>query len=97
MRSDQELGLLVEFTEENEFLCKFKNTGKLKELCRAMRLVTYIQDEVIIVEGEIGDKFYIVANGLVSVHKGSKVGNKIVQKHLCDLLAGDSFGEMALT
>ena len=41
MRNDQELGLLVEFTEENEFLCKFKNTGKLKELCRAMRLATY--------------------------------------------------------
>ena len=97
MRNDQEIELLVEFTEENEFLSKFKNTPKLKQLCWAMRLATYSQDEVIIVEGEIGDKFYIIADGLVGVHKGSKVDNKIVQRHLCDLLAGDSFGEMALT
>ena len=30
MRNDQEIDLLVEFTEENEFLSKFKNTPKLK-------------------------------------------------------------------
>ena len=70
------------------------------------------------VEGEIGDKFYILFKGEVSISKGQKMNvlkGKIVQvsllihrlffdcfmnfvqKHLCDLYEGDSFGELALT
>mmetsp|Transcript_26172 Transcript_26172/g.32719 ORF Transcript_26172/g.32719 Transcript_26172/m.32719 type:complete len:147 (+) Transcript_26172:203-643(+) len=65
-----------------------------------MKTASYKPDDVIITEGEIGDKFYIVFKGEVSISKGQKtqlLKGKITQKHLCDLYPGDSFGELALT
>ena len=58
--------------KDNEFLLKFKNTPKLRDLCKTMRLASYKPDEVIITEGEIGDKFYILLKGEVSISKGQR-------------------------
>ena len=68
--------------KDNEFLLKFKNTPKLRDLCKTMRLASYKPDEVIITEGEIGDKFYILLKGEVSISKGQRaqaLKGKIVQ------------------
>ena len=65
-----------------------------------MLVASYNPDDVIITEGEIGDKFYIVLQGEVSISKGQKttmIKSKITQKHLCDLFPWDSFGELALS
>ena len=59
-----------------------------------------------VLEGEMGDKFYIILQGIVSVFKGvkSEIGSiilvsllkLILQRRVVDLNAGDSFGELAL-
>ena len=38
-----------------------------------MKISSYSSDEVIITEGEVGDKFYIVYTGEVSISKGQKM------------------------
>ena len=69
-RDPEELSILESKVENNEFLTKFKNTPKLRDLCKTMKLGTFQKDEVIMVEGEIGDKFYILFKGEVSISKG---------------------------
>ena len=38
-----------------------------------MKVGSYGPDEVIIIEGEIGDKFYILYEGEVAISKGQKM------------------------
>ena len=42
------------------------------DLCRLLKVATYKPDQVIVTEGEIGDKFYIVHLGEVSISKGQR-------------------------
>ena len=53
-------------------MSKFRNTQKLKDLCRTMQTASYAPDDVIMTEGEVGDKFYIVYEGEVSINKGQR-------------------------
>ena len=53
-------------------MAKFRNSQKMKDLCRQMGMSSYKVDEVVMTEGEIGDKFYIVYEGEVSISKGQK-------------------------
>ena len=69
-RTAEDLSILEGKVENNEFLLKFKNTPKLRDLCRSMKIGCYAADEVVITEGEIGDKFYILYIGEVSISKG---------------------------
>ena len=81
-RTPDDLSVLEGKVENNEFLLKFKNTPKLRDLCRAMKVGNFQADEVIITEGEVGDKFYILHTGEVSISKGQKqqlLKGKIVQ------------------
>ena len=76
--------------ENNEFLLKFKNTPKLRDLCRTMKIGSYQADEVIITEGEVGDRFYILYMGEVSISKGQKqqvLKGKIIQVSVTSLLS----------
>ena len=80
-RNPEDIAMLEIKVEENEFLAKFRNTQKMKDLCRQMKLNNYKMDEVIMTEGEIGDLFFIVYSGEVAIHKGQKtslIKSKIV-------------------
>ena len=68
-----------------------------------MLIEEFEPENAIILEGELGDKFYIIYNGRVAVFKNTKVednsvdrGFKIVARQLTELSNGDSFGEVAL-
>lgn len=60
----------------------------LNQLANLAKPVTFLQDDVIIGEGDYGDALYIITHGVVSVYKDdSKVA---------ELKDGDFFGETAL-
>lgn len=67
--------------------------GELDELIKALRKRKVKKGEIIIKQGEIGDKFYIIGSGEVSVHIKKGLG---AAKKVATLSAGDFFGEMAL-
>lgn len=67
--------------------------GELDELIKALRKRKVKQGETIIKQGEIGDKFYIIGSGEVSVHIKKGFGRA---KKVATLSTGDFFGEMAL-
>jgi len=53
-------------------LKQFKGTVKLKELCKYMTIQHFGARETIIQEGDIGETFYIIYSGRVSVYKQQK-------------------------
>ena len=71
-------------------------------VCAMLQLEVFTEDQVIIHEGEIGDKFYIVLSGKVDVLKKTVVQRKGVDsKHVKNtrvalLPANSTFGELAL-
>jgi CRP-like cAMP-binding protein len=67
--------------------------GELDELIKALRKRKVKQGEIIIKQGEIGDKFYIIGSGEVSIHIKKGLGKA---KKVATLSTGDFFGEMAL-
>ena len=64
------------------------DTDSLYDLCAEMVYQRYIARDVIIRQGEVGDSFYIILNGVVAVSVNGKV--------VCELTSGQSFGEIAL-
>ncbi len=62
----------------------------LASIADQMVAVNYSPGQVIIREGDTGDRFYLVRQGRVSVKKGT------TQETLAELKEGDFFGEMAL-
>ncbi|KAI4464598.1 cyclic nucleotide-dependent protein kinase [Holotrichia oblita] len=84
-------------TQEDElmsFLKKVPNVNKLRDeklqtLMKIFKTEFFTPDTVIVREGEIGDKFYIIRVGSASVSK--EVDGKVA-----DLIKGDFFGERAL-
>ena len=50
-------------------------------------------DRDVVVEGDAGDKFYVIAHGRVDVRKRDLVGEVVSVGRLAD---GDNFGELAL-
>lgn len=67
--------------------------GELDELIKVLRKRKVKKGETIIKQGEIGDKFYIIGSGEVSVHIKKGFGG---EKKVATLSDGDFFGEMAL-
>jgi len=58
----------------------------------ALRRNDYLRDETIFEEGTVGDDFYLISNGEVSVRSGAGDG----QREVARLGPADFFGEMAL-
>ena len=67
--------------------------GDLDELIRSLRKKKAKKGEEIIRQGEIGDKFYLISSGEVSVNVRKGIGGN---KKVATLGDGDFFGEMAL-
>ncbi|CDW71126.1 cyclic nucleotide-binding domain containing protein [Stylonychia lemnae] len=84
--------------QDNKFLKQFKGTVKLKELCKYMRIQHFGARETIIQEGDIGETFYIIYSGRVSVYKQQKseFSDSVIMTHLTELGSGEQFGELAL-
>ncbi len=60
----------------------------LERLARSAKLVTVLGGQMVFSEGDTGDLFYVIESGTVDVSIAGKVVNSLV--------AGDSFGEIAL-
>jgi CRP-like cAMP-binding protein len=69
------------------------NFSELDMLIKSLKKRKTKKGDVIINQGEIGDKFYLIGRGAFSVHvKKGMGGSQLV----ADLSDGDFFGEMAL-
>ena len=68
--------------------------ARLEAAARQMQEVPVAQGTVIIRQGEIADRFYVVAEGRVAVTQAPDTGGAEV--HLRDLGPGDVFGEIGL-
>ena len=68
----------------------FRNTSdnRLMKICTLMTKERYKEGDVIVKEGDIGDKFYLIKNGKVKVLKDKKV--------VREMESGACFGEMSL-
>lgn len=82
-------------------MSKFKGTKKLTDLCREMTLEEFERNDKIFLEGELGDKFYIIFRGTVNVMQFTKMNDMFqnierVMRKITELASGDSFGELAL-
>lgn len=64
----------------------------------ALKCEVFEKDDVVVSEGETGDKFYVVSSGEVSVYVGGADSYSTAKSHreLTRLTAGASFGEKAL-
>ena len=60
----------------------------------------YKKDDVIVRQGEVGDYFYIIAEGRVQIHKAEAPAASgrvsVIGKSMATLEVGQSFGETAL-
>ena len=78
---------LLQYLKKNEFFRNNSN-NKLMIICSLMTKEKYKPNEYIFKEGEIGDKFYLIKKGKLSVLKD----NKIIR----EMEEGNCFGELAL-
>jgi CRP-like cAMP-binding protein len=69
------------------------NFAQLDELINALKRTTAKKGQELIKQGDVGDKFFIIAAGEVSVHVKKGFGGA---KKVAVLGDGDFFGEMAL-
>lgn len=67
--------------------------SELDMLIKALRKRKVKRGETIINQGEIGDKFYLIAYGAFEIYVKKGMGG---EKKVADLSDGDFFGEMAL-
>ncbi|MCK8823764.1 Crp/Fnr family transcriptional regulator [Fuchsiella alkaliacetigena] len=78
---------------ENFILFQDLSFVELEKIKQATYIREYAKDEIIFMEGEPGDAFYIILSGAVKVFK---IGQSGKEKTLTLLNEGDFFGEMAL-
>lgn len=68
------------------------NDDEIQMLNQACVLESYEADQIVIREGDLKEKFYIILNGSVSIIKGRQGRN---QSTLAELSTGDLFGELS--
>lgn len=69
------------------------NDITLRQIADVLKISEFQRNEKIIKQGEVGDKFYLIVNGNVSVTQNSLTGSA---RELVQLGAGKYFGELAL-
>lgn len=83
----------VELLKKRAFLGGLDD-NRLKEMLKHLKKESFKKDEIVINEGEVGDKMYIIAKGSVRVIK--KFPGTDEYEDITVLGEGDSFGEMEL-
>ena len=78
---------------QNVYLFKELGVTELVEILKLCRRETYPRDRFIFLEGELGDKCYIIEKGEVRI---SKFVPNVGEENLASLTEGSCFGEMAL-
>lgn len=71
-RSKENLSILGSFLQRYEFFAKFKKTqteSTYKSLMRAVKIAWYEKDQYVILQGDTGDKFYVLLKGEAAVRK----------------------------
>ena len=97
-----ELKLLIEFIKEVDFIkSQFNiNQDDLQFVCQNIQYEFSRKGETIIEYNTIGDKFYILIEGIIGilVPFNSSKNNKLTQnfKEVCTKSNGYSFGELSL-
>lgn len=90
---DAELGILARLLRKVQFFSPL-TVGQVEQILPYVRLHSYAAGEKVFSQGEVGDAFYIVYSGSVTVK--FKKGFFSSAKAVATLKAGDFFGEMAL-
>ncbi len=83
----------LQFLKGIELFQKF-NDGGLEKIADVMTMKSYQPNDKIIRQGEVGDRFYMIASGRVSVTQQSTFSSTVVE--LVKLGPNKYFGELAL-
>lgn len=70
------------------------NMAMLERILDGLQIVAYARGEKVCVQGEVGDTFFVVHQGRLSV--SIKKGRLSLPRRVATLEPGDCFGEMAL-
>ena len=98
-RSRKKLEAVVDFISQLKFFNAFKNDPELMmEIASEVELTSYEKGDFIFEEGNIGEHFYMILDGEVSIVKCKKKedGEIISTNVLVRLFRGYTFGETAL-
>jgi CRP-like cAMP-binding protein len=90
-RVEVNMGDYIEFLKSIEFF-ETLDANELRMLNQACHLESYGSGQVVIAEGDIKGKFYIIYSGSINIFKGYHGKN---QSPLADLVQGDMFGELS--
>jgi CRP-like cAMP-binding protein len=82
----------VNFLKEIPLFAELSES-ELKRLCTYLKLVKFGPQSNIIVQGEMGDAFYLIVSGLVAIEVEDGTGRSRIVDFL---MTGHSFGEIAL-
>ena len=99
-RSDEDMEVLLHHLKGVKFFGDLEQDLQ-RELVRSLEVETVDEDTVVMSEGDVGYKFYIILCGRVSVWKGVPDQEDLARwrsehKRLGVFKKGDSFGELAL-
>lgn len=90
-RTEAEMEVLLGLIDGDQFLRSLAAEVK-RRLCEIAVLEVFEANETVFSQGDVGDKFYIVLNGLLEVN----VLNNGLSFTAGELVPGQSFGELAL-
>jgi CRP-like cAMP-binding protein len=93
LRNKQYLELLKNVKIGEKELDKIMSVAELEQMAVALDKATYENSEKILIQGNTGDEFFIIADGKVKVLVADKDGT---EKQVATLSKGDYFGEKAL-
>jgi CRP-like cAMP-binding protein len=98
-RKRKQMAAVVDFISQLKFFGAFKNSpSRLEEIASHAELTSYNKGEFIFEEGMLGEHFYMILDGEVSIVKCKKKedGEIISTNVLVKLFRGHTFGETAL-
>ena len=93
LRNKQYLELLRNVKIGEKSLDDIMSRAELEQMAVALDKSSYENGEKILIQGNTGDEFFIIADGKVQVNVADKEGN---EKQVATLSKGDYFGEKAL-
>lgn len=82
---------ILSFLEKHVYFSIF-NDAERKEFLNAVEVKQFEKDEIIFKRGDLGDRLYIVKDGLVRIY----IDDKDMEETIALMKQGDLFGELAL-